>query len=201
MNNLLTRLGVSPEIQAFFNTSDDLSFSYGDQQEYYCEDFHTVPSTQNLWLAGTQQATHVIITYSAMEAISYITMNRHRYRRLEQVAFIAIGNRFYKEQADWISQHFTGRKFTLVFGKDLLAQITDIKLTAGIKHIDIRVFHSENEVVIYRDELLHIFNHDQLSLHLFQEAFNIRPRFRTAKPIYALTFLDQLKNDSERGQV
>jgi hypothetical protein len=196
--NILTKLGISPEIQAFFNPPDTLFFNYGDQQEHYGESFHTVPSTQNLWVAGTQQATHIIITYSVMEAMSFISLNRHQYPKMEQLAFIAIGNRLYARQADWISQHFQGRKFTLVFGKDLLGHITDIKLTAGIKNIAIKIFHSRNEVMIYRDNMLHVFNNEQISLHAFQEAFSIRPRFRTSKPVHSLTFLDQLKNDAER---
>ncbi|MEO6849044.1 MAG: hypothetical protein ABI166_00375 [Mucilaginibacter sp.] len=198
MNTLLTGLGISPEIQAFFNAAADLSFSYGDQMENYGEGFHTVPSTRNLWVAGTHNATHVVIAYSVMEAIAFITLNRHRYHRLEQLAFIAIGNRLHSEQANWIRENFPGRKFTLVFGKDLIGHITDIKLAAGIKNIPIRVFFSDNEVLIYRDKVLRVFNQDQTSLHAFQEAFGIRPRFRTAKPVQSLTFLDQLKYDAER---
>ncbi|GAC1310466.1 MAG: hypothetical protein NVSMB24_27790 [Mucilaginibacter sp.] len=198
MNTLLTGLGISPEIQAFFNAAADLSFSYGDQQEYYGEGFHTVPSTRNLWVAGTHNATHVVIAYSVIEAMAFITLNRHRYPRLEQLAFVAIGNRLHVEQANWIRENFPGRKFTLVFGKDLIGHITDIKLAAGIKNIPIRVFFLDNEVLIYRNKVLRVFNQDQISLHAFQEAFGIRPRFRTAKPVQSLTFLDQLKYDAER---
>ena len=199
MNHLLTRLGVPPEIQAFFNTpAAGLSFSYGDQQEIYTDDFHRVPATQNLWVAGTPNATQVIVAYSVMEVMAFLTLNRHRYPKLGQLATIAIGNRLHGEQADWISQNFPGRKFTLVFGRDLIGQITAIKLTAGIKGISIRIYHSGNEILIYRGDLLSVFDQEQISLHAFQEAFGIRPRFRTAKPVQSLTFLDQLKYDAER---
>lgn len=194
MNALLTRLGISPEIQAFFNVSADLFFSFGD----HGESFHTVPTTQNLWVAGSRNATHVVIAYSVMEAMAFITLNRYRYPRLELLTFVAIGNRLYTEQADWIRENFPGRKFTLVFGKDLIGRITDIKLTASIKNIAIRVFHSGNEIIIYRGSLLNVFQQEHLTLHAFQEAFDIRPRFRTSKPVRSLTFLDQLKHDAER---
>jgi hypothetical protein len=198
MNHLLTRLGVSSEIQAFFKTSAaGLSFSYGDQQELYGEDFHTVPSTRNLWVAGTQNATHVVIAYSVMEAMAFITLNRHRYPRLVQLAFVAIGNRLHNEQAVWVRKNFPGRKFTLVFGKDLIGRVTDIKLTAGIKNIAIRVYHTGSEILIYRGDLSILFDQDHISLHGFQEAFGIRPRFRTAKPVQSLTYLDQLKHDAQ----
>jgi hypothetical protein len=198
MNILLTRLGVPPELQAFFHVSAELSFDYGNAYEHYGDGFHKIPTTQNLWVAGSNNASKVIITYSAMEALAFITLNRHHYPQLEQLAFIAIGNRLHREQTTWIRENFPGRKFTLVFGKDLIGRITDIKLAAGIKNTPVRIFHSGSEIEIHRGNLWHLFDQEQISLHAFQEAFGIRPRFRTAKPVLSITFLDQLKHDAER---
>lgn len=198
MNALLTRLGVSMEIQAFFNTGSDLVFDYGDQYEQYTETFHFVPSTFNLWVAGLPNASHLIITYSVMEAIAFISVKRSRFPKLEQLAFIAIGNRLHADQAEWIRQNFSGRKVTLIFGKSLLGNITDIKLTAAIKNLHVRILYAAPQLFVYRDSWLEIFDQDKISLHAFQEAFGIRPRFRTAKPVQSLTFLDQLKYDAER---
>jgi hypothetical protein len=197
MNAVLERLGIPPEIQAFFNASTDLLFSYGDQQEHFGEGFHKVPSTANIWLAGADNATHVIITCSVMEAMAFITLNRHRYPRLEQLAIIAVGTRLHFEQADWMRRNFPKRKFTLVFGKDLIGHITDIKVAAALKNRAIRVFYSGNEIIIYQGETAYVFNQEQISLHAFQEASGLRPRFRTAKPVQSLTFLDQLKYDAK----
>ncbi|MFD2146314.1 hypothetical protein [Mucilaginibacter antarcticus] len=198
MNALLTRLGIPLEIQAFFSVTADLTFNYGDQVERYDAGFHIVPSTQNLWVAGTPSATHLIITYSVLEAMAFITFNRHRFPRLEQLAFIAIGNKLHAEQGDWIRQSFPGRKVILVFGKDLVGNITDIKLAAAIKNIPIRILFRDDAIHIYSYNCLKVFDQDCVSLHAFQEAFTIRPRFRTGKPIHSLTFLDQLKHDAER---
>lgn len=198
MNTLLTGLGISLEIQVFFGATTELTFSYGDQIERYGLGYHIVPSTQNLWVAGLPNATHLVITYSVMEAMAFITLNRHRFPRLEQLAFVAIGNRLHVEQGDWIRQNYPGRKITLVFGKDMIGNITDIKLAAAIKGISLRIISKDNEIHIYRDKYLQIFTQEQISLHAFQKSFGIRPRFRTAKPIRSLTFLDQLKYDSER---
>jgi hypothetical protein len=198
VNRLLTGLGIPLEVQAFFNIAADLTFNYGDQVERYEAGSHVVPSTPNLWFAGTQNATHLIITYSVMEAMAFITFNRHRYPRLEQLAFIAIGNKLHTEQGDWIRQSFPGRKVILVFGKDLVGHITDIKLAAVIKNIPVRILYQGNEIHIYRNNNLKVFDQEQVSLHAFQEAFSIRPRFRTGKPVRSLTFLDQLKYDAER---
>lgn len=198
MNPILTGLGIPSEIQAFFSATADLSFYYGDQYERYGKRFHIVPSTQNLWFAGTQNATHLIITYSVMEAMAFITFNRHRYPRMEQLAFIAIGNKLHAEQGDWIRQSFLGRKVILVFGKDMVGQITDIKLTAAIKNIPIRILYNDRGIHIYCKNCWKVFSQELISLHAFQEAFGIRPRFRTGKPVQSLTFLDQLKHDAER---
>lgn len=198
MNDLLTRLGIPLEIQAFFNTAADICFNYGDQYERYGIDFHVVPSTPNLWFAGTQNATHLIVTYSVMEAMAFITFNRHRYPRLEQLSFIAIGNKLHAEQGDWIRQRFPCCKVVLVFGKDLVGKITDIKLTAAIKNIPIRILYKDRGIHIYCKNCLKVFDQELISLHAFQEALAIRPRFRTGKPVQSLTFLDQLKYDAER---
>jgi hypothetical protein len=198
MNELLTRLGVPMDIQAFFNSSDDLVFHYGDTDEHYGEGFHKVPTTANLWMAGEETASQVIVTYCAMEAIAFITTNRQRYPKLEELAFIAIGNKLQEEQVSWIRQKFRKRKFTLVFGKDLIGHLTDIKLGAGLRNIPIRIQHSNFKVLIYRHNELRVFDEDRISYHSFQLAFGIRGKIRTRKPIKSLTFLHQLKNDTYR---
>jgi hypothetical protein len=198
MNRALAGLGIPLEVQAFFNIAGDLTFNYGDQFEFYDAGVHIVPSTQNLWFAGTQNATHLVITYSVMEAMAFITLNRHRYPRLIHLAFVAIGNRLHVEQGEWIRQNFPGRSVTLVFGKDLIGHITDIKLAAAIKNIPIRILYQDGDIHIYRNNCCKVFKQQQVSLHAFQEAFAIRPRFRTGKPVRSLTFLDQLKHDTER---
>ncbi|MBS1527701.1 MAG: hypothetical protein JST19_18795 [Bacteroidetes bacterium] len=195
MNEVLNRLGISPEIQAFFGLSTKLIFYYGDDVEEFSEAFHRVPTTRNLWVAGAELANHIVITYSAMEAIAFISTNRHRYQKLEQLAFVAIGNKLQAEQIDWIRNTYPGRKLTLVFGRQVIDQITAIKLAAGIKNFAIRVYFENNKVIIRHHAEQRVFDADRLSLHEFQEAFGLRPRLNTGKPIKALTFLDQLKTN------
>ncbi len=197
MNEYLIRLGVPLEIQAFFNIKADLSFNYGDSFEHFGENFHKLPTTLNLWIAGNESALEVIITYSAMEAIAFLTLNQVRYPKFQQLAFIAIGNRLHPEQTDWIRQRFPRRKFTLVFGNGLLSNITDIKLTAALKNLSFRIYHASHKVMIYRLDELKIFEDEQLSLNAFKVAFGIRGNFRTRKPTQSLTFLDQLKHDAD----
>lgn len=198
MNTILTRLGIPREIQAFFNVSADLIFSYINDYEHFGEGFHKVPTTRNIWFGGSETAANVIVTYSAMEAICFITINRLRYPRLDQLAFVAIGNRLYSEQLDWIRERFAKRRFTLAFGFHLIGHITDIKFAAGIKKISIRVYHvDDDKVIINCKDKIHEFLDGQLSLNTFKQTVGIRVPILTRKPINALTFLDQLKHDRE----
>lgn len=196
MNYLLTRLGIPSEIQAFFHAESDLSFSYGDQFERYGSGFHIVPSTQNLWVAGLPSASHLIITYSVMEAMAFITLNRHRFPRLEQIAFVAIGNRLYVEQVDWIRQNYQGRKITLIFDNDIVGHITAIKLAGGIRNMPVQLFLLGMQVRMVTRKKQVIIDAGNLSLFAFEEAFGLRPRFRAPKPRLAFTFLDQLRNSA-----
>ncbi|TFF35497.1 hypothetical protein [Mucilaginibacter psychrotolerans] len=187
---------MPPEIQALFSVTDDLLFSYGEDHEHYGEGFHKVPTTINLWVAGNETAAEVIISYSAMEAIAFIAVNRQRYPRPELLAFIAIGNRLHDEQIRWIRDRFRKSKFTLVFGSDMLGRVTDIKLAAGIKAIPLRVYFVGERLMFSTKGQYRIFDKDKQTLSLFFKAFGIRARIRTRKPVKFLTFLDQLKNEN-----
>lgn len=197
MNVLLSRLGIPPEVQDFFQVGDDdLVFHYGDSSEHFGEGFHKLPVTKNLWLAGLETAAKVVVTYSAMEAIAFAAINRHRYS-LERLAFIAIGSRLQKEQVTWLRHHFPNRTFILAFGKDLIGQITAIKLAAGVRNIPLQIYYAGNQVSIYSGEKLLLVNQELVSLHLFQEKFGVRPRFRTALPASADSFLVQLQKKTD----
>jgi hypothetical protein len=198
MNALLTRLGVPPDIQAFFKPSDPISFDYGGADELFDLDFHKVPTTANLWMAGELTAAEVIISFCAMEALAYLTINRMRHGNLDKLACIAVGNRLQKPQWKWIREQFPARKFTLVFGADFLGRLTDIKLGAGLKNIPLNLQHSNSKILIYHGARLRVFDEDKISFDAFQRAFGIRSRIRTRKPAQHLTFLEQLKHESCR---
>jgi hypothetical protein len=193
MNKLLSRLGVPPEIQSHFRVSPDLRFPYGQDEEHFGENFHKVPTTRNLWVAGSPQAGHVVVLHSAIEAIALVTLKRHRFLRLETAAFAAIGNRLYRAQGDYLRKQFPERKFTLAFGNDLLGRLTAVKMAALIRDFPLRLVFSGNAVRVSSANSTIVYTADRLSLHAVQEDFGLRPRFRTAAPSGALTFLDQLK--------
>lgn len=199
MNSLLNSLGIPSEIQAFFCVASEPSFSYGDLQELYGEGFHFVPSTRNLWVAGSETASDVIITYSAMEAMAFITLQQQRYN-IAQLAFIAIGNRLHEQQVNWIRMNYPGRRFTLVFSKDLLGRLADIKMAAGLLCKRVRLFQAQNqsEIIIKQNGVCRSIAGDRLSLHAYQKAFQLRSQIRTCKPKQSISFLDQLTHDADR---
>jgi len=196
MNDLLTGLGISAEIQALFCISADLRFSYGDDFEHYGEGFHKVPTTANLWMAGSDTAREIVITHSAMEAIAFLSVNRRKYRYPAQLAFIAVGNRLHPDQITYIRQRFPKRRFTLAFGNDLIGRITDVKIAAGILDKPLRIYHVSHRTLVQNIDRMIIFDDEKLSLSAFMKAFGFRPPVRTRKSLKALTYLDQLKNDT-----
>src|SRR4051812_42042970 len=101
MNDYLTRLGVPPQIQQFFAVEEPI-FDYGNETEHFSEIIHRVPATNNLWMAGNQFARQVIIAFSAMEAIAYLTLHETNYQNFNDLLFIATGSRISKGQLTWI---------------------------------------------------------------------------------------------------
>lgn len=193
MNALLTALGVPNAVQEFFDI-DELVFSYGEHFEHYDKGFHRVPTTKNLWLAGSAVTREVIITSTAMEAIAYLTVNLNSYPNLQSLSFIAIGNLPHPGQLNWIKTHFPKRKFTLVFGKDLLGKLADIRVAAGLFYKPVRLLRSEIQIQILCGQQVYRFDQETISLNSFEKATGIRTGVRTAKSKEFDTFLDQLKH-------
>lgn len=192
MNPLLTKLGVPTEVQAFFNIHE-LLFCYGEHFEHFESGLHRVPTTQNLWLAGKELTREVIITSTAMEAIAYSTFNYHRYPDFESLSFIAVGNLPHPGQLNWIRSNYPKRKFTLVFGKDLLGKLADIRVAAGLVNKAIRFLRTDTQIQIKHDNKVYSFGQDSLSLNAFEKAAGLRTGIRTSKPKHFDTYLDQLK--------
>jgi len=192
MNPLLTKLGVPKEVQAFFNTTE-LVFAYGEDSEHFDIGFHRAPATPNIWLAGKDMSREVIITSTAMEAIAYLSLNLHRYRDMDALSFIAIGNLPHPGQLDWIRANYPKQKFTLVFGKDLLGKLADIRIAGGLRNKTIRLLRSGTQIQIAYDNKQYGFDPESLSLSAFEKASGLRTGIRTSKPKDFDTYLTQLK--------
>ncbi|WP_295668133.1 hypothetical protein [uncultured Mucilaginibacter sp.] len=192
MDPELTALGVPEAVQAFFDVPE-LMFNYGGHFEHFGTGFHRVPTTPNLWLAGKELAREVIITSTAMEAIAYLSVNLHRYSDLDTLSFIALGNLPHYGQLQWIKSHYPKRKFTLVFGKDLLGRLADIRVAAGLKNQAVRLLRTDLQIQIMCNDEVYRFDPEVLSLSAFEKASGLRTGFRTSKPKEFDTYLEQLK--------
>jgi len=100
MHPYLTRLGVSAGVQEFFepfyrtDESGDLCFWYGQEAEHFGFGFHRVPVSADLWLAGNRnfsQIREVIISGSALDAVSWLNKKAIFLSHAENLLFIATG--------------------------------------------------------------------------------------------------------------
>lgn len=195
MNTLLNKLGISPEIQAFFNAGD-LNFYYGEDVEQFGPGFHRVPTTRHLFFAGGEVTKELILTSSVMEAIAFLTLNAHHYTNLGDLSVIAMGNLPHRGQLARIGQGWQKRKITMVFGKDMLGRLTDIRVAVGIRNKDVRFTLSNGMIDIEYNRVQYRFAPDKLSLHKFEKAAALRSGIRTAKPKQSDTYLNQLIYDA-----
>jgi hypothetical protein len=191
MTDILEELGVPGELQALFNTPDCV-FDFGDSYEHFSIGFHRVPTTQNIWHAARDAVTDVIITHSAMEALAYLTLNRHLYQTIDRLACVAIGNYPHNLQTGWIRETFRRQKITLVFGNCILGTLADIRVAAGLRSLPVTMRLSAGMIQVECKGLSHRFDQEALSLHTFEKAFGIRFGIRTKKPKNHLTYLDEL---------
>jgi len=191
--NQLTELGVPDEIQNFFNCNE-LRFYYGDDIEEFSNDFHLIPATRNLWMAGEGVGRDVIITSSAIEAISFLTCNKHRFPDFKSLTLVAVGNLPHTEQGIYIKKLYPKRQFTLAFGNDLYGRLADIKIAAGLANKPVRLLYSDAVIRVTFEGLTYEFEYARLSLNAFKKAFGLRTGISTVKPKIHNTFLDQLKN-------
>ncbi len=197
MNALLKKLGVPPEIQAFFNAGN-LAFNYGDDMEYFGSGFHLVPTTSNLFIAGGEFTKELILTSSVVEAIAFLTLNAHHYTNLGDLSVIAMGNLPHKGQLARIALSWQKRKIIMVFGKDILGRLTDIRVAAGIRNKEVRFTLRKEMADVEYNHVHYRFAQDRLSLSKFEKAAALRWGIRTSKPKQFDTYLTQLIYDAAK---
>lgn len=195
MCGTLNTLGVPLQVQKLFNLRETV-FDYGDSMEVFNPPAHHVPSSRNIWIAGNDSATEVLIGRSAMDCIAFLSLNLIKYRYPGKLCFIALGNRPLIGQLHWIRSQFIKRKFTLLFEDDLAGRATDIVVMAGLKAHPVGLHWSDASVAITCKGRSIRFSPEQLSLNAFELAFAMRTGVRTRKPIYYPTFLDQMRYDT-----
>ncbi|WP_114941280.1 hypothetical protein [Mucilaginibacter endophyticus] len=206
MHPYLTRLSIRPEVQRFFRlfySSDDdgnLVFSYGEEAEHFGFAFHRIPVTDSFWLAGNlayAQVRLVILSGSALDALSWLNKKAVCFPLTENLLFLSLGAGMSEAQLLWIRSHLAGKQFRLLFGRDLLGRIADLKLAAAINDTPLSVHFNESEqLAVHFRNRNYIFSQEQFSLSAFERAAGVRFGVATDKPKVYFTFFDELKAEA-----
>lgn len=158
------------------DVADELRFSYGDDLEHYGPGFHRVPITENVWTAGFPElASDIFICGSAMDALCFGRVSPH-------YAFVALGALPAKSQLENLPQ----RRFHLLFPKDDLGIVCDLKVAAWLRKAPLEVTLKKNGFkVFFRNQ---IFLLEKPSLSALEKASGYRFGIRTHKPKNANTW-------------
>ncbi|BAU55644.1 hypothetical protein [Mucilaginibacter gotjawali] len=202
MHPFLTRLGIEPEVQAFFEPfyrADELRnllFDYGDGVEHFGFAFHKVPFSQNFWMAGNRnfrQVRQVVICASAMEAVSWLKNKQAAFPFFDGLLFLSAGVYPLPVHYRWIADHLSVKEFRLVFGRDLTGRVADLKLAAGIRQWPVEIYHHDDKIVVsFRSEVF-FFSQETFSLNAFEKAAKYRFGIPADKPKGFDSYFDQLK--------
>jgi len=202
MHPYLTRLGIRPEVQSFFQpyfNSDgtgNLVFSYQDSFEHFGFAFHRVPDSEYLWMAGNNNFSHirqVFICGSAMDCIAFLNFNYSAFRHTDNLLFVSTGIRPNADQLRWINENLDGKMFSLVFSNDLLGRICDLKAAAGIRRMPLAISTTGEEIVVYFRHKAYHFLFDEFSLNAFEKQAGYRFNMNTLKPKCADSWFSWLK--------
>ena len=202
MHPYLTRLGVRPDVQAFFQPhfnadhTGNLVFNYQDGAEHFGFAFHRVPVSEHCWIAGNSNFSmirQVFVCGTAMDAIAYLSLNRTAFTQTENLLFLATGVMPNIGQMRWINQCLGGKIYSLIFGGDILGRLCDLKTAAGICRIPVAVGIADEQVVINFRQQQYSFSQEQFSLNAFEKASGFRFNIRTFKPKNFDSYLHQLK--------
>jgi hypothetical protein len=202
MHPYLIRLGVKPEVQEFFSpfysaAANDLVFQQNAYCEHYGFAFHRVPPGGDFWLAGELNLaldSQVFICASAMDALAFLHFQGHAFVKWDSLLFVATGINPSTTQLRWISEKLKGKKLTLLFPRDMLGSIADLKVAAAFRRMPAAAFLAEKErlKICFRAKE-YDFDQQTFSLSAFERASTYRFKVVTRKPKHGVSFYEQLK--------
>ncbi|NHA02549.1 hypothetical protein G7092_02010 [Mucilaginibacter sp. HC2] len=187
---LLNKLGVPRNVRLFFEpfyqvlTDGSILFAFGDDFEHVGINYHRVPIAVNPWIAGSGPL--VFISFSAIEAISFLSCHAHSFPDLTLLQFIAVG-------CHWNNFSHSQGKITLLFGQDILGRLSDIKVSTALRNKQAAIRYRDDGRFVIEG---HTFSEEQLTLNAFEKTKGIRSGIRTQKPRHFNTFFEQLKQQN-----
>jgi len=206
MHPYLSRLGIRPEVQAYFRSfyrADDLGnliFPYGDVLEHFGFSFHHVPLTDDCWLAGNlhfPQVRRVILSTSALDAVSWLNKKYHSFSTAQNLLFVALGAGISSVQLGWIRENFSCKKCQLIFGKDLLGRLADLKVAAVLPGWPLSLYlEGEEKVLVNFRSRNFCFSQETFSLSAFEREAGVRFGVPASKPLNHNSFFEELKAEA-----
>ncbi len=208
----LAALGIKSPVQHFFepwlevSSETELQFSYTDQainrkkREVINAYGSLIPSTTGIWCAGAHHphtVKHNFLFYSAIEVLSFCSMNTDWLAKPGNVAFSALGLCPVASQVEMLRSRFPNARLHTVFGNDVLGRIADCKVALWAKGKDAD-FHMHQDIIIaqYNSKSFRI-PESIFSLHFFEKKSSLRAGIRTHKPKAGfVSFFELLKEAS-----
>ena len=208
---VLGALGIKSQVQYFFepwlevSSETELQFSYTDQatNRKQGEVINTrgslIPSTTGIWCAGAHHPStvrHNFLFYSAIEALSFCSMNTDWLARPGNCTFSALGLCPTASQIEVLRSKFPNARLHTVFGNDVLGRITDCKVALWAKIRDARFqLHQDMIIARYNNETLRM-PEPMFSLNLFEQKSGLRAGIRTHKPKAGISDFLQLLREA-----
>jgi hypothetical protein len=206
MHPYLQRLGIRPGVQQFFGLfydSDEegnLCFAYGGSFEHFGFGFHYIPASPDFWMAGNlnySQVRQVIISGSALDAVSWLNKKAALLSHTENLLFLSTGTAVQSEHIRWLHTYLQHKEYCLIYGNDLLGRMAALKMAAGIRGVAVEIYAVPGEriAVGFRWRVFY-FSQENFSLNAFEKAAKFRFGIRCDRPKNHLTFFDELKAEA-----
>jgi len=108
--------------------------------------------------------------------------------------FMATGSMPTEIQLRWIRRELCGKSLTLLFPRDLVGAIADLKVAAAFRRMPAAAFLAEKErlKICFRAKVYE-FDQQTFTLSAFERASAYRFKVVTCKPKHGASFLEQLK--------
>jgi hypothetical protein len=199
--------GLKPEVielfTPFFKYADGrLIFNYGNAGfESWAPEWHHVPSTLEIWLAGGNYPNLIADLYISNSAAELLSFSSQRSFNLlkhpEQMAFVAVGLRPSAAHVNALKTAFPFARWHLLFGPDLLGRVADAAIASWYKGRSVSFRLSKEQVIISYCGKSFVLESGMFSLSRFERLTALRAGMRTHKPprglpsFIALQFAEQ----------
>jgi hypothetical protein len=190
MAAILEKLDVPRNVRLFFEPffevcpDGSLRFRFGNEFEHFGKSIHRVPTALVPWTAG--DGPLLFVSFNAMEALAFLSLNFYRFPDLSALRFVATGNYPVNLPA------YPYQKCGLIFGKDLLGSLADIRVAALLTGNSVNVCYQDGFMRFGAGGRNFRMAYDSVSLHAFRRCAGWRINVRSYKPKGADSFLQLL---------